>query len=248
MGYNDLSEFSELINNNELILLKGYSKDFNLMKYHYAFSDIEIFIDALKKDSNFIISFVDEDHVDLFEKEGYEVFGVFRDYWNTDITDVENTDDYCFLETGQYKEASELTFACKGQSRGFMGQTAEWIADWMSPDCEQSQNIGMTDNTILVHMVEGVLAGLICVGIYSHESEKGAVLWIRELAVHPKFQRRGIAKKLLKQGLNYGIEHEAKRAFLMADDLNKHAIALYKKMGFEPKEDECQIDMIKKGI
>jgi ribosomal protein S18 acetylase RimI-like enzyme len=52
----------------------------------------------------------------------------------------------------------------------------------------------------------------------------------------------------MQQSLSYGKKHGAKRAFLMADDLNEHAIRLYKKIGFKPKEDECQIDMIKTGI
>ncbi|MCK5128400.1 MAG: GNAT family N-acetyltransferase [Clostridiales bacterium] len=135
--------------------------------------------------------------------------------------------------------------ACKGQSRGFMGQTIEWIADWISGENGEADRINMSGSTILTHSVEGEIVGIVCIGIYGHESEKGAVLWVGDLAVHPDFQRRGIAAKLMKQGLCYGKENGAKRAFLMADDTNAGAIHLYEKMGFVGNENEYEINMVK---
>jgi ribosomal protein S18 acetylase RimI-like enzyme len=60
----------------------------------------------------------------------------------------------------------------------------------------------------------------------------------------PEFQGRGCGKALLQSALAYGLEHGAKRAFLMADDCNTGAIALYRRMGFEPNMSEAQIDLI----
>ena len=83
--------------------------------------------------------------------------------------------------------------------------------------------------------------------IYGHGSEKGSILWVRELAVSPKSQGQGIGRKLLKQALTYGIDHGAKRSFLMADECNFNAKKLYEDIGFIPSLDEVQIDMIYKG-
>jgi ribosomal protein S18 acetylase RimI-like enzyme len=60
--------------------------------------------------------------------------------------------------------------------------------------------------------------------------------------VSPEYQGHGIGRALIESTLQYGIERGAVRSFLMADDCNAGAIALYKKIGFEPN-DEVQIDL-----
>ncbi len=80
-------------------------------------------------------------------------------------------------------------------------------------------------------------------GIYGDESKKGPVLWLREIAVLPQEQGKGIGRKLILQSLGYGKERGAKRAFLMADDCNTNAIGLYKSVGFVPSED-AEINMV----
>jgi ribosomal protein S18 acetylase RimI-like enzyme len=126
-----------------------------------------------------------------------------------------------------------------------MGQTVEWITGWMSGKNDEAARIALKGNTILTHTEGGKIAGIICVGIYGHKSEKGAVLWVREIAVHPDYQRRGIATKLLRQAMEYGAMHGAKRAFLAADETNLGAIKLYERMGFVRNEDECETSMYK---
>lgn len=49
---------------------------------------------------------------------------------------------------------------------------------------------------------------------------------------------------LLAQALAYGRAHGASRAFLAADECNTNALHLYQRMGFVPKADEVQIDML----
>ena len=103
---------------------------------------------------------------------------------------------------------------------------------------------GSRYSTILACRENERLVGVVCVAIYGDESAKGPVLWIREIAVTPEYQGRGYGKALLQSALSYGAERGAKRAFLMADDCNAGAIALYRKMGFEPNTSEAQIDLL----
>ena len=51
------------------------------------------------------------------------------------------------------------------------------------------------------------------------------------IVVNASSQNQGIGRKLLSQALYYGQQKGAKRAFLMADDLNQNALHLYQKMG-----------------
>lgn len=245
VGYESLSEFIVIADDEDIILLRGENKGFALVQYHYAFNDVNRFLKLTENNTNFLITFVDDSLVDGLKKSGFETFAVWRDYFNYDISSYKKIEEYEHLKASDYKKASDITLACKNQSRGFMGQTQEWIADWMSGDNAEAKKIKMKDSTILTHYESGEIVGIICVGTYGHESEKGAVLWIADLAVHPDYQKRGIATKLIKQGLSYGKSHGAKRSFLMADDTNDNAIGLYKKMGFEPIEDEYEINMFK---
>ena len=61
-----------------------------------------------------------------------------------------------------------------------------------------------------------------------------------------KYGGHATAEALVESALQYGKEHGAVRAFLMADDCNIAAIALYRKIGFEPSESNVQIDLVYK--
>jgi ribosomal protein S18 acetylase RimI-like enzyme len=150
---------------------------------------------------------------------------------------------YCVIKKDEFEQASGVTRSCRLQSREFQGETPEWTSEWVSGNDPNAKACGSTDCNILVHRMDNKLVGIVCVAIYGHESEKGAIVWIREIAVRPEFQGQGIGRKLLLQGLKYGIEHGAKRAFLAADEYNHNAIKLYQSVGFVPK-DGPQIDMI----
>ena len=238
--YDDLSGFTVEADDENIILLYGENKSFGLYQYHYAFNELDYFLKGTVKKYDFLITFVDDSLVERLKSVGYEMFAIWRDYFNHDISSYDADGGIEYLKKAGYKRASDITMACKGQSRGFMGQTEEWIADWM-----ESGKTGVSDAAILTHSEDGETAGIVFVGIYGHESEKGAVLWVRELAVHPGYQRRGIAKKLMRQALGYGKTHGAKRAFLMADEMNLGAIRLYEKMGFVRDENDCEINMVK---
>ena len=235
-----MSGFAVEADERNIILLYGMNEDFGLMQCHYAFNELDCFLSRTEGMSDFIMTFVDESFVEKLKGCGFKLFGVWRDYFNNDLSSYETFGPFEYLKKADYKRASDITLACRLQSRGFMGQTEEWIAGWA-----EGGKMGVSDPAILTCSQNGALAGIVCVGIYGHESEKGAVLWVRELAVPPDYQRRGIAAKLMQQALGYGKSHGAKRAFLIADDMNLGAIHLYKKMGFVPNENECETAMYK---
>lgn len=137
---------------------------------------------------------------------------------------------------------------CRGKSRGFEGETPDWFASWLRGEEAGQIACGCRNPAVLVHRINGGITGISCTATYSHDSEKGAVVWVRELAVHPDFQGKGIGQKLLNQTLQYGLAHRTKRAFLHADTLNASAIHIYTKAGFQPRDGEGQLDMIWRKI
>ena len=56
---------------------------------------------------------------------------------------------------------------------------------------------------------------------------------ITSLVVHPAYQRRGIATRLLREAVDYGEKHLVKRLMLEVRAGNRKAIALYEKLGFK---------------
>ena len=90
--------------------------------------------------------------------------------------------------------------------------------------------------------INGKIVGFCCVSIYG----EGTTLWIRELAVHPDFQGKGIGKSLMEMGLHYGLSKCAQKSFLAVDIENKNAIRLYTHFGYEAKENDVEVQMIKK--
>ena len=52
---------------------------------------------------------------------------------------------------------------------------------------------------------------------------------ITNVVVHPAYQRRGIATRLLREAADYGRSHQVKRLMLEVRVGNRKAIALYEK-------------------
>ncbi|SHI96012.1 Acetyltransferase (GNAT) family protein [Clostridium amylolyticum] len=246
--YEDILDYDVICKDKEIILIFGYNKEAKLEEFHWvANSAFSLLQEISKLNKKGLITFIPEEWINEFKDNNFHMYAVWNDYFNNDISkSFECEEAMEFLEECHCKEASEVTLSCRDQSRGFSGQTEEWMKQWIqgvepsltSSDCKGS--------AILLHREDGNIAGIVCVTTYAHDSEKGAILWVREIAVRPEYQRRGIAKKLLTQALSYGKSHGAKRAFLMADECNDHAINLYNNMGFVANKDETQNDMILK--
>ena len=249
--YEEIKEYKILHNDDRVILIHGYSLEDQFYKYHWACNEVDILVNLEKiKDTKGLIGFVPKEWVENLKEIGFKMYAVWNEYFVGSIKEqLERLEDGFkedllieVMQEDECESVSQVTLACKGQSRGFSGQSAGWIANWMEGK-EPALPEYARNSKIFVKKIEDRIVGMICVATYGHESEKGAILWIREVAVHPMYQGRGIARVLIKKAYNYGIMVGAKRAFLMADECNEGAIHLYQSMGFV--SNEAEINMIK---
>lgn len=255
--YEDVAAFDLYCNEKQLILMAGWDEESEMLRIHWAANSVDELAAGLsklrlmKKTDSFKISFVPKDWVNRLQQEGYEIYAIWHDFW------IHNIDECIDQNLGQQKvnyecltdqecgEASAVTMSCRGQSRGFTGQTEQWIREWLNGTENSAVDSNASDSTVLIQRDgQGRMVGILCTTIYGHASKRGPVCWIREIAVHPDAQRQGIGRKLILQALLYGRERGAKRAFLAADENNHGAIHLYQSVGFVPDEDEAEINMI----
>lgn len=214
----------------------------------WAADSIESFLNGLNKSIEYIriaesnydkiyIEFVPDDFLDEMNNIGFNIVSEWVDYWNMELKPKETTcRDNINIQTVSEKDisiASKITKSCTGYSRGFTGQSEELIREWMN-----------TENSYLFFgEVDGNVVGLCFVILYGFDSDKGIVLWIRELVVNPKYHSKGIGRQLIVHGINWGIENGAKRSFLAVDAENINAIKLYESLGYKRKDERGQINM-----
>ncbi|GGH26804.1 GNAT family N-acetyltransferase [Paenibacillus segetis] len=186
---------------------------------------------------NLYLEFIHPDFVKGMEEMGFKIVSEFVDYWNEDITQINNIRGHsCVIRTinsDEYREASSITKACRGLSRGFNGEELDSIREWNESD----------HSCILVAEMDNEIVGVCLINIYGFESEKGPVLWLRELAVEPKHQNKGIGSSLIVEGLSWGRSNGAKRSFLASDVENHNAIKIYESFGYRRKDKRGQINM-----
>ena len=153
----------------------------------------------------------------------------YTDFWIKELLpEYKFTGEYEFLREEDCGEAQTVAESCIG--RGFQRTSVVDVREWLKG--EEISAAGCADCTVLVSKIDGKITGISCTGVYGHDSEKGAVVWVRMIAVAPEFQGQGIGRNLLMQTLQYGVEHGAKRAFLHVDLENKNAVKLYESVGF----------------
>lgn len=246
--YDDIQNYDVICCNEQIILLYGYNGEIGLYEFHWAANNVAFLLEEIKKlNKKGLITFIPKEWINEFKNNNFDMYAVWNDYFNNDISKhSKHIEPIEILSGCDCKEASEVTLSCINQSRGFSGQTETWMKQWIEGSEINAAALGSKDNAVLIHRDNNLIVGVACIAIYGHESEKGTTLWVREIAVRPEYQGRGIAKKLLNQTLSYGESHGAKRAFLMADELNGYAIRLYEKVGFTANKDEASNDMILK--
>lgn len=84
----------------------------------------------------------------------------------------------------------------------------------------------------LVAIVDGRLVGYVVGSV--HAGFPGPYGHIKDLAVHPAYRRRGIAKYLLTESLDRLATHGAGRAILEVRASNDAAKSLYRSVDFQP--------------
>lgn len=243
--YEDVQDYDILVENDKVILLYGYNTEGRRLEYYWAANSAKELLGQMKEKNNILVSFVPREWQNEFKEEGFEVYSIWNDYFRENLEGIVIDEQPEFLQIEDCDQASEVTLSCSFQSRGFTGQTATWFHQWLTGEDEVSKNNGTKDNAVLIHRnSNNKIVGVLCTAIYGHDSIKGPISWIREVAVMPEDQNKGIARKLLLQALEYGKIHGATRAFLAADECNNNAIHLYESVGFVGNPDEAQIDMI----
>ncbi len=203
-------------------------------------NNLEILVDENKISGKKVhIKFIPEEFISFLEKKGFRVIAEFVDFWNRDIKvisiDEHDTSNIRRLKENEYSIAGQVTRNCIGYSRGFTGEDDEWIKEW-----NESSN-----SFIFAAEMEGKIAGICCVNLYGFESDKGIVLWIREVAVDPQYQGKGIGRLLLTYAIKWGKQNGAKRSFLACDVENHRGINLYESLGYVRAEGRGEIRMEK---
>lgn len=241
-NYEEIADYGILIDDNKAIIIYGYDCESKRYEYHWACNNKEALLMQLqKRNANERITFVPPNWVEPIKSIGFDVHAIWNDYFSDDLAKYANFEEPKYINYSNYKEASKATLSCSGQSRGFTGQSEEWMKQWI--ENSQPASPDYASDCVVIAEIKQEVIGVICIGIYGAGDK--TTLWVREVAVKPEFQGKGIAKRLIGQAFAYGIKHGAKKAFLMADECNDAAIHLYRTMGFKEVADECEIDMIR---
>lgn len=240
--YEEIADYEIVVNDDSAIIIYGYNIEDKKYEYHWACNNQEDLIKRLqKRNDNEIIKFVPKKWVEAHRSIGFDVYAVWKEYFASDLEVYANFEEPTYVDDNTHIEASEVTLSCTGQSRGFSGQSQDWIKQWIHNN--QPAAPDYVSHCAVIADVKHEMRGVICVGIYGSEEKR--ILWVREIAVKPEYQGKGIARKLMGQAFAYGIKHGAKKSFLMADECNENALHLYKNMGFVESPDEGQIDMVR---
>jgi ribosomal protein S18 acetylase RimI-like enzyme len=189
-------------------------------------------------DAEVLVEFVPPHFISQLESIGFVVHCEYVDFW---LDQVEPLRDTARSSPIQIREATpeehciicSITRRCARQSRGFTVETRESLRTWLEEK----------DNALVVAVEHGLVVGHAMLAVYGFESPSGAVVWIRELAVEPDSQRKGIGRQLLVYGLRWGLARGAKRSFLACDAENQPAIRLYERFGYRRAAGRGQIDM-----
>ena len=129
-SFENVCEYEILLDDCDIVLLYGYDEESNYFQYLWACNNVEIFIEAISnKKDDVMIQFIPESWVLSLKNVGFELYAIWNDYINSDITNVNYDKKPEFLTEKDCLEASILTQSCRGQSRGFSGQTEQWMKE-----------------------------------------------------------------------------------------------------------------------
>lgn len=221
-------------------------------RIYWASETKERFLNTLKKvvalidkkntyPKDIYLEFIPPDFVPEMKNMGFNIASEFVDYWVNNLQDIKITasKDYKIEKVlpDEYENVYMVTKSCDGYSRGFgfYSEPSEFIKEWAE-----------TENSCILNVkMNGEIAGVCFLNIYGFDNVKGPTLWLRELAVSPKYHCRGIAHSLIAEAFKWGIANGAKRSFLACDTENFTASKIYESFGYKRKDEHGQINMIR---
>ena len=237
--YADVADYQTVRCDGSLILFGGFNDEAGMTEYHYAARDAETLARALPDEGSYYLTFVPPSFVPALTKKGLQIRSAWHDYFKSALSDVTEPAEPLMLTADDSGEISDALMSCRGQSRGFTGQTPGWVRAWFAGDDPRYPA------AVGARAEDGTLMGAVLTGVYGFDCEKGPVVWIREVGVRPAYRRRGIAGRLIRQAMLYGRAHGATRAFLAVDEDNTGAIRLYEQLGFVASGDDSEINMFR---
>jgi aminoglycoside 6'-N-acetyltransferase I len=114
---------------------------------------------------------------------------------------------------------------------------AEGVFDYAVDEALAAEFLADPRHHICVAIDEGVVVGFASAVHYIHP-DKPMELWINEVGVAPAFQRQGAAKAILRELLSHARSLGCREAWVLTDEDNAPARALYKSAGgFEKPRD-----------
>lgn len=245
--HEDIIKAEVLVDNEEGLFL--YTKTVEEVKIDWASNSPKALFEGLKSAVELLshnqeiktmhVEFIPEEIVNEMEGYGFKIFSEWLDHWkhNLEAFDVEVPESPLVrnIKDIEYQKASDITKLCKGLSRGYNGETAVWIREWNEKE----------DSCVFVAEIDKIIVGVCCVSLYGFSSDKGTVLWIREVAVDPNYHSKKVGLSLMLHAIAWGKQNGAKRSFLACDVDNSKAIKLYEGLGYERKAKRGQINMVK---
>jgi len=230
--FDDCKNAEVLYDHDDLILMQDKNKTPSML--YFATNDFESLIKIVADiPGKLRLHFVPREFADKLCEIGFNEWGEYVDFWNSDLSKTAaqfgNINETEYLNIAGCKKVSEVSRSVRLQSRGFEGETEEWFEEWLN------------ENKVIIQRKDSEIVGFCCISIY----DEGTTLWIREVAVDPKYQGMGLGKKLIEQSIKYGVQSGAVKGFLSADVLNKNAIGLYNSYGFYAEGLESELQMIK---
>lgn len=236
----EIEGYEVISGDSDYVVIYGYNPEKCCHEYHFACNTFsELMRHLERRNENEQVTFVPEEWVEDLKAAGFAVNAVWKDYFSEELARYTDNAPAVFLTDAGCTAASEVARACAKQSRGFYGQSAEWFSKWIAGK-EPAVPDYVFDSRVIVEM-DRDMKGLVCVGLYG--KSETPILWVKEIAVRPEHQGKGVAKKLMGQAFAYGAARHAKKAFLHVDECNEAALHIYEGMGFKPGSGEGQIDM-----
>jgi ribosomal protein S18 acetylase RimI-like enzyme len=127
------------------------------------------------------------------------------------------------MQLRPYLESDEQAVVC-------LWETCELTRPWNNPQLDIARKLKVQRELFLVAEIDGRIVASVMAGFEGHRG------WINYLAVHPDFQRRGIASQLMKAAQGRLLELGCPKINLQVRLSNERAVGFYKSLGYTQDE------------